>query len=59
MQTPFEQAQWLANDAKNISNRIAELGSKDAIPLKAIREDIADIMYEYSKLRIRLRRKKE
>lgn len=54
MKKLFELSQYLADDAKNISDRIFDLSTKDAIPINAIAQDIAELMHEYAKLRIDL-----
>jgi len=53
-----EQAQHLADEAKNISDRIAELGGRDAIPIRAIQEDISQLCFKYAGLRTDLEKMK-
>jgi len=49
-----KEAQCLADDAQNITDRISELGAEDAISTEAIQEDIAQFCFGYAKLRVEL-----
>jgi len=43
----LKEAQWLADEAQNIADRLRA----GDVPLKAINEDMAQLMYGLSKLR--------
>lgn len=54
----LKESEWLIIDAEGIRDRIANLGGKDAVPIMAIKEDVAQLCYRYARLRTDLEDKK-
>ena len=49
----YEEAQHIVDDAQNIVDRLKNIESKNEkeIPLDAVAQDLAELMYECAKLR--------